>query len=126
MTAIGEPWPLVVSDMNFREQMQAEFRQGQEVYSSDFGGALSALKSGRRVCRLGWNGKGMWLRLVADDQYRVCDFAHCDFKNKLMPWIGMRTADDRFVPWLASQTDILAGDWHVLPKSDAVPGQPAT
>jgi len=29
----------------------------------------------------------------------------------LQPWIGMKTADDGFVPWLASQTDLLAEDW---------------
>ena len=30
------------------------------------------------------------------------------------PWIGMRTADECFVPWLASQTDMLADDWQML------------
>lgn len=30
---------------------------------------------------------------------------------RALPWIGMKTADDAFVPWLASQTDILAEDW---------------
>ena len=29
-------------------------------------------------------------------------------------WIGMKTADDTFVPWLASQTDMLAEDWEVV------------
>lgn len=32
----------------------------------------------------------------------------------LLPWIGMKTADDGFVPWLASQTDLLAEDWVLL------------
>jgi len=31
-----------------------------------------------------------------------------------LPWIGMKTADDKFVPWLASQTDLLAEDWGEL------------
>lgn len=31
-----------------------------------------------------------------------------------LPWIGMKTAQDQFVPWLASQTDILADDWSVV------------
>ncbi|NLL68412.1 MAG: DUF2829 domain-containing protein [Clostridiaceae bacterium] len=30
------------------------------------------------------------------------------------PWIGMKTADNKFVPWLASQTDVLAEDWMVI------------
>lgn len=32
----------------------------------------------------------------------------------LLPWIGMKTADNKFVPWLASQTDVLAEDWMIL------------
>jgi hypothetical protein len=32
-----------------------------------------------------------------------------------LPWIGMKTADDCFVPWLASQTDMLSGeDWVIV------------
>jgi len=30
----------------------------------NFGDALLALKSGSKVSRAGWNGKGMWLILV--------------------------------------------------------------
>lgn len=29
-------------------------------------------------------------------------------------YIGMKTADDQFVPWVASQSDILASDWVLL------------
>ena len=31
-----------------------------------------------------------------------------------LPWIGMKTVDDKFVPWLASQTDVLSEDWGVV------------
>lgn len=79
----------------------------------DFGGALDVLRNGSKVARLGWNGKGMWLLLV--DQkcagYSVSDDDVDDLR--LLPWIGMKTADDGFVPWLASQTDVLATDWCV-------------
>lgn len=30
-----------------------------------------------------------------------------------LPFLYMKTVDDQFVPWLASQTDILANDWEV-------------
>lgn len=36
-------------------------------------------------------------------------------EHRLLPWIGLKTADDCFVPWLASQTDMLAEDWTVVP-----------
>lgn len=29
-------------------------------------------------------------------------------------YIAMKTANDTVVPWLASQTDILAEDWYVV------------
>lgn len=38
---------------------------------------------------------------------------------RALPWIGMKTADDGFVPWLASQTDVLAEDWGVV--ADEIP-----
>ena len=76
-----------------------------------FGQALKAMESGKRVARVGWNGKGMWLRLI---EFYQLDGHPYTLGLKLLPWIGMKTADNGFVPWLASQTDILATDWEVL------------
>jgi len=67
----------------------------------DFGDAIRELKAGKRVTRPGWNGKGMWLELQVPD-------AHSKMS---LPYIYMKTADDKLVPWLASQTDVLAEDW---------------
>ena len=75
-----------------------------------FGHAVEALKAGNRVARAGWNGKGMWLRYVSAGSYDV-GVKTMEGADKLLPWIGMKTADGGFVPWLASQTDILADDW---------------
>jgi hypothetical protein len=75
-----------------------------EAYSSDFGGALAALKSGKYVARAGWNGKNMWLGLQVPDA-----------NSKMsLPYIYMCTAQGDLVPWLASQTDMLADDWSVI------------
>ena len=84
--------------------------------SVNFGQAVEALKSGKRVARRGWNGKGMWLGLVEGYDYnpdagRATAYA---LGCQKLPWIGMKTADNCFVPWLASQTDILAEDWTIL------------
>lgn len=79
----------------------------------NFGAALEALKDGLRVSRAGWNGKGMWLRWL---QLQVPD-AH---SKMTLPYIFMFTAPGDLVPWLASQTDILADDWDVdVPKPAA-------
>ena len=70
----------------------------------NFGDAISALKEGKRVSRTGWNGKGMWLELQRPD-------AH---SKMTLPYIYMKTAQDACVPWLASQTDMLAEDWEIM------------
>lgn len=84
------------------------------VAAHDFGWALVQLREGKRVARAGWNGKGMWLVLVEGTAWRanvrtLDELGHVRFAT--LPWIGMKTANNGFVPWLASQTDMLAGDW---------------
>lgn len=81
----------------------------------NFGQAIEHLKGGKRVSRSGWNGKGMWIALVPANQWGLGSSQQYDsghISSRLLPWIGMRTADGAFVPWLASQTDILAEDWE--------------
>lgn len=77
----------------------------------DFGDAIRSMKAGKRVSRAGWNGKGMWLRLAGP---YIVDQLPGDLETALktsLLFIEMRTADVQFVPWLASQTDMLAEDW---------------
>ena len=83
----------------------------------DFGQALIQLREGFKVQRIGWNGKGMWISLVPGDQWGLGSGQNYDsghISSKLLPWIGMKTAGGEFVPWLASQTDILATDWQIV------------
>jgi hypothetical protein len=70
----------------------------------DFSNALNGLKAGHRVARSGWNGKGMWLELQKPDEH----------SKMTLPYIYMSTAQGDLVPWLASQTDILADDWELV------------
>ena len=77
--------------------------------------ALISLKKGKRVMREGWNGKGMWIVLVEPTEKPTSGFS--SFINGPDPiptkkFIAMKTADNYMVPWIASQTDILACDWH--------------
>lgn len=66
-----------------------------------FSVALDLLKQGHRVAREGWNGKGMWIALQTPDEH----------SKMRKPYIYMRPVDGELVPWLASQTDLLANDW---------------
>lgn len=89
----------------------------------DFGDALAALRSGRKLSRAGWNGKGMYIVLQAGYPDGIPVNANtaaatgipegtvCRFR----PYLMMFTADGEFVPWVASQTDLLADDWMVVP-----------
>lgn len=72
-----------------------------------FGEALNYAQNGRRIARIGWNGKGMFLFQIKIWTYT--DGKQDNYPN--LPFIAMKTADDKVVPWLASQTDILASDW---------------
>jgi hypothetical protein len=70
----------------------------------NFGQAIECLKDSALVFRAGWNGKGQWLALQAPDK-----------RSKMSrPYIYIRTVDGDLVPWVASQSDILAEDWHVV------------
>lgn len=74
------------------------------IYGRSFGDAILALKAGQRVARDGWNGKNMWLGLQVPDA-----------NSKMgLPYIYMSTVSGQLVPWLASQTDVLANDWVIL------------
>lgn len=76
----------------------------------NFSAALEHLKRGGKTARNGWNGKGLWLELERPDEN----------SKMTLPYIFISYPDDAIntpgarVPWLASQTDILADDWVQL------------
>lgn len=81
----------------------------------NFGDAIAALKSGYKVARAGWNGKNMWLSYLdpyLNKQFTLIEMD--DAEGTFSPYIGMKTADNKYVPWLASQTDMLACDWVII------------
>lgn len=67
----------------------------------DLGHALGILRNGGRVSRLGWNGKGQYLGLQVPDEQSM----------NTLPYIFIITVDEKRVPWVASQSDLLATDW---------------
>ena len=79
----------------------------------NFGQALEALKLSSKVAREGWNGKGIFIELQVPDE----------FSKMTSPYIfidttGLQTDNSKApksrVPWLASQTDMLAEDWVII------------
>ncbi len=83
-----------------------------------FSKALELIKQGHRVCREGWNGKGMFIFLVPGSTFKVnrpplLGIYEEGTEINYHAHIDMKTADGMVVPWLASQTDILASDWQL-------------
>lgn len=80
------------------------------VATFGFGEAIKYLKRGLKVKRLGWNGKGIYLEMQEPDEH----------SKMTLPYVYIVTdnlitdnphAPKGVVPWLASQTDMLAEDW---------------
>lgn len=90
-----------------------------EATGLDFSSALRLIKKGKRVARSGWNGKGMFVFLVNGSRFTVN-------REPLLSILGegtvvdyhahidMKTATGEIVPWLASQSDVLADDWTLV------------
>lgn len=89
-----------------------------DLDAADFSDALMWLKEGRKVARRGWNGKGMFLWLVPAGEYPArMEAIKGHYPDDMVPYggyIAMKTAGGNVVPWLASQTDMLADDWLVV------------
>ena len=87
------------------------------------------MKLGHKVARTGWNGKGMWVALTPGSSFdaihakaghaavhRANELPTSKSQVVLLPHIDMRAADGSMVVgWLASQTDMLADDWQIVP-----------
>ena len=72
------------------------------------GEAIKELRGGNRVARLGWNGQGQFLE-IKDPSYR---------SEMTLSYVYITTVNGQRVPWLCSQTDLLAEDWVVIDYSD--------
>ncbi len=81
-----------------------------------FGLAIESMKNEHYVQRTGWNGKGLKLALVGKGGCLEHGFSEVS----TLPYIVIiyppdsKTTPNAIVPWLASQTDMLAEDWAVV------------
>ena len=100
----------------------------EENKTMTFGEAIEALKQGKKVQRLGWNGKGMflWLKPATTIKSEWCKDpmlkSLCDENGGEILALGticMYTHDSTgrkaiLTGWLASQSDMLLDDWVVV------------
>lgn len=90
----------------------------------NFSDALEAVKSGAKIYRKGWNGKGQNVFVVRppqsatpnepkyeitlDDNYELAD-------GKLKPFLVLRNSLNEITSWVPSQGDLFADDWNTYP-----------
>lgn len=84
---------------------------GEKTFS--FGDAIEHMKNGKKVARLGWNGKKQYIQLATGISYKTADgeIVNCDHDaigNKAIAFVGTSGVQ---LGWLASQADMLADDW---------------
>lgn len=97
------------------------FEQSYQGLSNlDFSHALHFAKHGRKIARAGWNGKGMYVALVEGNLITEAVNYCLSSSNENMQAVPvldslyLKTATGELVPWLASQTDLLANDWCIV------------
>lgn len=85
----------------------------------DFSVALTAVKTGSKIARGGWNAAGQYVVLRSGYPDGIPIDANtasatglpegtvCSFR----PYLMLRTADASFVPWAPTVSDVLADDW---------------
>ncbi len=84
-----------------------------------FSEALEGIKLGQKWARKGWNGKGMFIFLVPGSTFKVNRAPLLGIypegtEIKYHAHVDMKTSDGQIVPWLCSQTDMLANDWVIV------------
>lgn len=108
---------LIHRSLNMEHQHNSMAETSVGTFS--FSCALELLKNGSRVARKGWNGKGMFVLLIKGNAVtESINACYGDSNNKInvlvLDALYMYTATKELVPWLASQTDLLADDWYIV------------
>lgn len=83
-----------------------------------YGFALECMKHGGFVQRKGWNEKEVFIFLIAEDAWDFTLDCADELLNDLttLPFICMKTANNKLVPWTASPIDILTYDWREVDR----------
>lgn len=82
----------------------------------NFGSAIEAAKSGKRIQRAGWNGKNQYVELATCISYtnsngQIVNVEHQNIGNTALAFVGTSGVQ---IGWLASQADMLADDWRIV------------
>ena len=85
----------------------------------DIGQMKKALLDGSKCARRAWNGNGMFVFLVQGSTFKVnrpplLGIYPEGTEIRYHAHVDMKTVDGTIVPWVCSQSDLLAEDWYVV------------
>jgi hypothetical protein len=94
----------------------------------NFGAAINALKNGKMVARIGWNGKGMFVfrevpaqvpAVIVPKMSSLPDAVKAEFEKRggnlwYSNQFAIVKADNTINGWAPSGSDTLAEDWIIL------------
>lgn len=88
----------------------------------NFGEALESAKSGAKIYREGWNGKGQFVikagGYTVDEARPGSDYAKAGIVGEftIQPHLDLKNAQGHMQPgWVPSQGDLFASDWLAEP-----------
>lgn len=87
------------------EDIENDLLNKDHLNNLNFGQAIAALKDGKKIARIGWNGKGMYIQL-----HKGTDFEHAIIE----PFLVIKNVENSFNTWVPSISDLLAEDWEVV------------
>ena len=95
------------------EPFEKSYRKSGQM---NFGHAIELLRQGKKVARIGWNGKNQYIQLASNISYKayngeIVNVSHKSIGNKAIAFVGTSGVQ---IGWLASQADMLAEDWCVV------------
>lgn len=103
----------VLSKEEEEEKEEKEEVKQDIVKYIDFSAALKSLKLGEKLARKGWNGKGMYVKLVKPINSK--NTLSTEFNMpKYNPYFTIKNVDDSISVWVPSVGDTLAEDWYIV------------
>ncbi|MDE1866467.1 MAG: DUF2829 domain-containing protein, partial [Thaumarchaeota archaeon] len=80
----------------------------------NFSKALHLIREKQKLTRTGWNGKGQYIFFLDPFELTYESLQLPNNKIYFQPFLAIKTAQNTYVPWIVSQTDLLADDWEVF------------
>lgn len=97
-----------------------EHGEMKKITTGGFSYAIQMVICGRKMKRLGWNGKDQYIELASNISYmrpngEIVNQDHKMIGNCAIAFYGTQGVQ---VGWLASQADMLSGDWVEVEENE--------